>query len=117
MGSEYIEQMDRGPMCPQSHNLPIENPLHALAVQIGNKVYEAADKDSDNEIVPEHDKLVNAAIDYDSSYMRLYRASSMVRPGGRGWQYTKAHPLAYIVAWYFQCEICGFVLPAVMEGR
>jgi hypothetical protein len=111
MGSEYIET-DNGPLCPNTHVLPNQNALHSLATKIEDRVYQAADRLSDGEIVPEHEKLVAAAANYDDSYMRLYRMETSIRPGGRGWQYVKSHPRAYVVAWYFQCPVCGFVMPA-----
>ena len=109
---EYIEQDDSGPLCPQSIRFP-GNKLHELAVNFANVAYDKVSKDADGE-VDETDAVYNAVTELERDRMQLHRISTMIRPGGRGWEYSRGNPLSYIEAWYFVCPTCGFILPANM---
>lgn len=67
----------------------------------------------DGEAAPDVQKVADAAkygYDVNHSGMRLYRAETQLAqmvPGQRG--------LHTVCAWYFQCQVCGFVLPATPE--
>lgn len=100
----YIETQD-GPLCPYN-GAPAINDAHRLRNQILDTAYDAAEKSEDSEFVdPSVDKVYNAMA-YGSragDRMNLYRVSALAPNGGRA---------VAVEALWFQCPVCGFVLPA-----
>jgi hypothetical protein len=97
-----IEQYpENKPPCPQSGigGGPIY-PAHAVEITIADRVYAATPRDSDGEILPEFESVAMAAS--SRSGMELYRTEASPRHPGPN----------YYTATFFQCLVCGFVLPA-----
>lgn len=97
-----------GPLCPGSSSPA--NPAHLLAVEIADRVYEAAKpwQDDDGEY-PEGTGLDEAvAAAQPSDRMRLYTVdqAGMSSFGARLFQ---------VKAYFWRCPVCGLVLPAT-EG-
>lgn len=95
-----------GPMCPNGME-PI-HPAHALRVRITDAFYNAAEKDADGEMPPELEAAYTAATygPGTGDRMRLYMESAAPANG----------PRRVVEAWWFQCVLCGLVLPAVARG-
>lgn len=116
-----------GPLCPYvgaGHPGEPHAERHRAAVTIENDVYEAFDglRDADGELSAEDEARYTQEIlerlerelgftgssYWDFARMRLYSATAtpMSRVAQRG----------YVEAWWFQCQGCGFVLPASWRG-
>lgn len=129
----YINQSDNGPLCPyvaRSAGGEGYHEVHRKAVTIANEIYytlrehrddEGEWEDGYEEIYEQRvmnayrDQLspINVRQHYDFDRMSLYAHQVPARPGpgiGIGSGDT-------IEAWYFQCNGCGFVLPAVRNKR
>lgn len=94
-----------GRLCPQS--LPPVHPLHAQTVTVLDDFYEAAPKDADGEFEPGMSAAYTAASSGPNSRMNLYREEAS----------DPSRPLSYIVAYFWRCQVCGFVLPAQQVPR
>jgi hypothetical protein len=94
------------PPCPNGMLQPI-HPAHRLRVEMIDAAYEAAKEyeDDDGEL-PEPLQKVSTALSYGpntDSRMRLYFNRVGFPEGG---------VYATVESWYFQCHICGLILPA-----
>jgi hypothetical protein len=99
-----------GPLCPMSFQVP--NALHQLYVGLQNAQYEALAplRDDDGELPEDLDRALAKVSDDYSDAMRLYTVSDAGLAIGGG--YVSA------AGAFWQCLICGFVLPATtMENR
>lgn len=109
MATEIVRGVDEQdlPLCPV-YMSDRGNELHRLAVRITDAFYDAAEKDADSEFVsPDVAKAYRAGDAASTERMPLYRAQ-VGYP-----EYEGAVPRYYAEAMYFQCRVCGFVLPAV----
>jgi hypothetical protein len=104
----YVETLgsDR-PLCPNDISFPL-NQFHAERNRLLDEFYNAAEKDAEGEFTsPEVNEAYGTAAygkDRRGKGMLLYRTSV-----------TPMHQAALfgtVEAWWFRCQICGFVLPA-----
>jgi hypothetical protein len=101
---------DQRLLCPLGVTLPL-HPAHEQRTRLLDAVYEATPKDDDGEMQGTAAAAYDAAA-YRSSLtserMHLYEhtASPQRMPGA-----------AYVVAWFWRCPTCGFVLPAQQVTR
>lgn len=105
--SGYIETQDGGPLCPYG-GAPAINDAHRLRTQILDAAYDAADKDENSEFVDPAVETVYSAMAWGPERMGLYRASTLAANGGQA---------VGVEALWFQCPVCGFVLPAQIIPR
>jgi hypothetical protein len=97
-----------GPLCPRDP----EAPEHQAQVAVLNRFYEAAPKDADGEFMPPAvGDAYRAAAYPDRHGMRLYRTTAYPDQTERG------RGVAAVVAWFLQCPVCHFVLPATEVRR
>lgn len=91
------------PLCPMSAG-PVASPAHQIVNRTLDGFYEAADRNADGEMPEPLDRAYHAAAhERMSDRMRLYVASANhITPAG----------FKTIEAYYFQCGVCGFVLPS-----
>ncbi len=98
-----------GPLCPLAAG-PFMAMQHATMTQVSNVLHHVTQpmRNDGGEASPEVEKTVaHAQYGYDPNEtgMRLYRAEAILAEG-------RYLPVLSVHAWYFQCHICGFVLPA-----
>lgn len=102
-----------GPLCPMSYG-PNMAQQHATMTHVSNCVFHAMKpmvNEESGEAPPDVETVSLAAqYGYDPSHagMRLYRAEASLAQVVMG-------GMPVIEAWYFQCEVCGFVLPAAVR--
>lgn len=90
-------------LCPQAYG-PTPSPLHRADVEAKDRLYNAIPHNEDGDFEPQFEEVYTKAIGgRDRSSMDLFR--EVVQSVG---------PAAGTVveAWFFQCPVCGFVLPA-----
>lgn len=92
------------PLCPNVSGIGPINPQHELHNRLVDVLTETAEKDSDGELAPPADALyVAVAYGRVSDRMDLYRHSAATA-GAAGF--------VKVEAWWWQCCVCGLVLPA-----
>jgi hypothetical protein len=91
------------PLCPNI-GWPT-NPAHQLRTRMLDAFYEAAERDADDEMPEPLDKAYHAAAygPTTSDRMNLYRCSV---------SFLHHRKITTVEMWYFQCGICGLILPA-----
>jgi hypothetical protein len=97
-----VDTNGQGPLCPRSGVIGPQHPLHALQVQMIDAAYAATPTRADNG--EPADPAAGLVLDAVSASpppggMALYRAA--VVAAGEA-----------VEALWFQCPVCGFVLPA-----
>jgi hypothetical protein len=99
-----LVRSSNGPLCPMSFQVP--NTLHQLYVGLQNAQYEALEpfRDEDGELPEDLDRALAKVNERYSDNMRLYTVSDAGLAVGGG--YVSASGA------FWQCLICGFVLPA-----
>lgn len=128
----YIEigSGESGPLCPYSRSGIMADEhvvFHREAVRLSDLIWEeyADRRDSDGEMSAEDEKEesqricdsyaenlgVRVGSQWDIDRMFLYHETIVPSVLGRGYKHGR-----YISAWWFQCQGCGFILPA-QEGN
>ncbi|WP_431728606.1 hypothetical protein [Verrucosispora sp. TAA-831] len=90
------------PLCPNTG--PVANEAHQTYTRTLNAFYDAADKNDDSEMPEAVEKAYQGA-----AYGRMTDRMDLFRYGvgfAQGSQYVR------VESWWWQCRICGFVLPA-----
>jgi hypothetical protein len=98
------------PLCPNSGGSPT-HPAHELRVRLVDIAYAASELNADGEFADDAVARINEAVAYGAvdDRMHLYVTEMTGTYGG---------PLGTtVVAWFFRCGICGFVLPAQQVQR
>jgi hypothetical protein len=126
MTYEALSSGEHGPLCPYTASVHTDDPhaaRHRQAVEIINSVYRqfASRRNADGEYIDREDEDVYelAVLDqlkwklgflgkneYEFDYMHLY--STAVTP------MSKIRTREWVQSWWFQCQGCGFVLPATV---
>jgi hypothetical protein len=103
-----------GPLCPMAYG-PNMAQQHATMDHVSNVVFHTmqpmVDQDT-GEAAPDVEKVANAArYGYSPEWlgMRLYRAETSLAQ-------MIGNSMPVIEAWFFQCQVCGFVLPATARA-
>jgi hypothetical protein len=102
-----------GPLCPLSIGT-YKHPQHATLDRVSDVIFEAMKPMVDEETgeaSQEVERVAAAArygYDINEHGMRLYVDEAQIAEG-------RFLPVLRVEAWYFQCPVCGFVLPALAE--
>ncbi len=103
-----------GPLCPMEVG-PFRAPQHATMDRVSDVVFHVmkpmVDEETGEAALAIEAVAAAARYGYDPNYvgMRLYRAEVSLA------QMVAGGP-PMVEAWYFQCQVCGFVLPATARA-
>lgn len=99
-----VETLDRnGPLCPREMSA-INDPAHQATRRVLDAFYMKAEVNDEGEFADPKVEEAYRAASYPNGRTGMY----LYREG----PYITANPPSDVQAWYFQCPVCGFVLPA-----
>lgn len=104
-----LSPTDDGPLCPNAGGTPA-NEAHMLRVRVVDAFYNAAEKDADGEMAPPLDAAYSAAAYGRDTGIRM----DLYHEAVQGVVYGQ---IVTVETWWFQCHVCGLILPATRRER
>jgi hypothetical protein len=105
-----VKTLDRnGPLCPQSIGTGVVSSEHVTATRFANRLF-AVLKEQFPDVGEAPHPVADAIyvkVVYEDSGMRLYHETAT----------TVSHPISYMETYWWQCPLCGFVLPVAKVER